>query len=416
MKRQLIILLFFTLQLSAQNKDPNHHFPVEKISVPCTKDFINNYEGKWLIHKNELATNSVKEYSNEALKRLNAMNDLVREIYPQPTGSDAEWQGTFNKTSFADQVKYVMNQNNMLNEEHVKINPVYRYLYRFDLYPWNCKGPDEIMNGYPVKEGFTQLSIDANLATILPGNFLDGNEWTTDGRPIKKKLPVLEKWKGYDMCTSQGGAYVPLVHDRFVLITRPGELPYVPVTRQQFFDRAIRYVTRYWDEAIASTNVFSDKTQVEELKKDNAKAKNIAPELEKDSSDAILAQLAEYYNNSQENKIDLYNRALVFSSPFNRSGVIRNFTAYLSNNNDSQIISSGVDILSSRAKKTVSKRSKTAYLNALKEIESSLGKKINDSATANTNESGVKTVNTSTTLDLQTLKNNLHEKIEAIDK
>ena len=293
MKRQLIILLFFTLQLSAQNKDPNHHFPVEKISVPCTKDFINNYEGKWLIHKNELATNSVKEYSNEALKRLNAMNDLVREIYPQPTGSDAEWQGTFNKTSFADQVKYVMNQNNMLNEEHVKINPVYRYLYRFDLYPWNCKGPDEIMNGYPVKEGFTQLSIDANLATILPGNFLDGNEWTTDGRPIKKKLPVLEKWKGYDMCTSQGGAYVPLVHDRFVLITRPGELPYVPVTRQQFFDRAIRYVTRYWDEAIASTNVFSDKTQVEELKKDNAKAKKDAlqrllDELDKTTKQGLL--------------------------------------------------------------------------------------------------------------------------------
>ena len=86
MKKQIIILLLFSIQASAQNP----HFPKVKISVPCKDEFINNYKGKWLIHESI----SVNDYHDEVMKRLNAINDLVRQIYPEPTGADAGWSAS----------------------------------------------------------------------------------------------------------------------------------------------------------------------------------------------------------------------------------------------------------------------------------------------------------------------------------
>ena len=292
MKKQILILLLLSIHASAQNP----HYPKIQIPVPCSDDFINSYKGKWLRHDPKLSPISVNDYHDEVIKRLYAMTELVRETYPQPMGSDAEWTGTFTKNSFANQVKFVKNETDRVYEEPVKVNSVYRYEYRLDLFPWTCSGKQEIMNAYPIK-GFTDLTIDANYASFAEGNYLDGDEWTIDGLPIKKKLPKLEQWKGYDLCTSQGGAYVPMVTDRSVLITRPGEKPYKPVTRQQFLDRAIRYVTRYYDEAVANTKVFSDKAQVEELKKDMSKQKKDAlqrlqDELERTTKQGLLSSPA----------------------------------------------------------------------------------------------------------------------------
>jgi hypothetical protein len=56
------------------------------------------------------------------------------------------------------------------------------------------------------------------------------------------------KWKGYDLMSDVGGYYANAASWHFVLISRDGALPYIPVTRKQFFDRAVPYVTRYYDE------------------------------------------------------------------------------------------------------------------------------------------------------------------------
>src|SRR4029078_5738704 len=103
MKKQIIILLLFSVQLSAQNP----HFPKVKISVRCSDEFINNYKEKWLINNSKLSRISVNDYHDEVMNRLNAINDLVRQIYPEPTGGDARWSGEFAKTTFAEEVKYV---------------------------------------------------------------------------------------------------------------------------------------------------------------------------------------------------------------------------------------------------------------------------------------------------------------------
>jgi hypothetical protein len=220
------------------------------------------------MHSNELSGISTKEFNAEALKRINQLNDLVYQIYPQPTGADVGWNGSFVKTSFADQVKFEMNQNDMLNEEHVKINAVHRYQYNLILFPWSCCGEKEICNIFPEISGGTGVSISANDLQIAAGNtILNGNEWTIEGRPIKFKMATMGKWKGFELLSSESGANAALSGSRYVLITRPGMSPYIPVTRKQYLDRAIPFVTKTYDQYIANAEKMDDKTTGDEYKK-----------------------------------------------------------------------------------------------------------------------------------------------------
>jgi hypothetical protein len=112
--------------------------------------------------------------------------------------------------------------------------------------------PNEIMNMYP--EGISgSIVIRANDLEILNENYAAGDEWRIDGRPIKRKMFAAGNWKGYEMMTSVGGIYANPASEHYVLISRDGKLPYIPVTRKQFLDRAIQYITRYYEELIQTT-------------------------------------------------------------------------------------------------------------------------------------------------------------------
>jgi len=294
LKKQFIILLLFSIHASAQNV----HFPKVKISAPCTQEFLNNYKGKWLIHE----PISVADYHDEVMRRLNTINDLVRQIYPQPTGGDAGWSAAFAKTSFADEVKFVPVKDRDPEETKTKINPVYRYNYTCGLSPWVCTGnPNEIMNMYPEgSSGF--IDINANDLQILNEIYAAGDEWRIDGRPIKRKLFAAGQWKGYDMMSSVGGYYADPASDHFVLISRDGILPYIPVTRKQFLDRAIQYVARYYDELTKKllqaneglpAQFRSPQKDLDDQKDRNTKAKNEALKklhdaLEKTTKDSLF--------------------------------------------------------------------------------------------------------------------------------
>ena len=295
MKMQILILLLFSIQLSAQNP----HFPKVKITVPCSDEFINNYKGKWLIHE----PISVNDYHDEVMRRLNAIQDLVHQTYPQPMGVDVSWGGSFAKTSFADEVKYVLVRDRDLEETQTRVNPVYRLTYGCSLCPWICTDqPNEMYNGYPEIAG-TGLKIDANWLYILNRNVMGGgDEWRIDGRPIKTKMFTVGTWKGYDVMSIVGGYYADQRSSKYVLISRDGILPYIPVTRKQYLDRAIQYATRFYDDlnkTIQQNNeampaqVRSPQKEIDDQKDRNTKAKNDAlkklhDELEKTTKDGLL--------------------------------------------------------------------------------------------------------------------------------
>src|SRR6202008_4399832 len=131
-----------SLQLSAQNRDQNPHFPKVKISVTCTEDFINSYKGKWLIPN---LNPTVNDFQGEVKKRVNQIQNLVYQIYPQPTGCDAIWSALSVKKSFADQVKYELVESDW-KPHTVKTNPAYSWNYNLALCSWVCHGANEIMN------------------------------------------------------------------------------------------------------------------------------------------------------------------------------------------------------------------------------------------------------------------------------
>jgi hypothetical protein len=296
MKKQLIILLLFSINASAQNP----HFPKVKISVPCTEEFINNYKGKWLIHDPRLSPLTVNDYHAEVIKCLNQIQELVYNIYPQPVGCDAGWTGSFVKTSFADQVKYVLVEQDW-KQQTVKENPVYSWMYSLGLSTWICHGTNEIMNGYP-EIGGASLVINANSLDILPEDYLYGDEWTIDGRPIKKKMPVIGKWKGYDVMATIGGIYADQNSEHLILISRDGMLPYIPITRKQYLERAMQFITKNYDDLNKRTRdnnekipaqLRAPKEEIDNLMTVNTRLKNeglkrLNDELEKTTKDGLL--------------------------------------------------------------------------------------------------------------------------------
>lgn len=237
--------------------------------------------GKWINPPNKLAQEMNKTLAVEVAKRLNAIHKLIMEAYPIPTGADAGWGGIMVNTTFADKVKFEMNQNGMLNEERVKTNPVSELRYNLILYPYRCgRQPNEIENIFPIISGNTGMSINANNLTVLNSEILPWSdmtdEMTIEGRPIKYKMPIMTTWKGYDVLTQEGGSNAALFDTHYMLISRKGMLPYIPVTRKQYLDRAIAYVTKTYDSWIASADKIPDKDQAAESKKVYIKSKEDA--------------------------------------------------------------------------------------------------------------------------------------------
>ncbi|HVT85766.1 MAG TPA: hypothetical protein VHD35_11220 [Chitinophagaceae bacterium] len=300
MKKQFIIFLLFSIHASAQNKDPNPHFPKVKITFPCTQEYINNYKGKWLIPGLDPRSFGVDEYHKEVAMRLNQIQNLVSKTYPQPIGNDAFWSGTLGQSSFADEVEYVLSDNEW-KPKTLKTNPVYSYRYNVSLCSWVCHGTNEIMNGYP-EIGGGGLVIKANDLEILNGNYHEGNEWRIDGRPIKKKMFTIGKWKGYDLMAAAGGISPDDASSHFILICRDGMLPIIPVTRKQYLERAIIYIKRTYDELtqrIIKSNeelpaqFRAPKEDIDRQKDNNERLKNdalkkLSVELDKTTKNGLL--------------------------------------------------------------------------------------------------------------------------------
>jgi hypothetical protein len=302
MKKQIIIILLFSIRASAQYKDANPHFPKVKITFPCTEEYINNYKGKWLIPGIDPKTFGVDEYHKQVLTRLNRIQALVSETYPQPMGSDAFWNGGVRKLTFGDEVEYALSSDNEWEPKTLKTNPVDGFVYSLNLFEWFCNGTNEIKNGFP-EAGGGDLLIRSNNLEILNGNYLDGNEWRIDGRPIKKKLYTIGKWKGYDLMASAGNMSPDDdATSHYILICRDGMLPIIPVTRKQYLERSMIYIKRFYDEMInrivksnegIPAQLRAPKEDIDRLIDYNEKTKSNAlikyqAELEKTTRDGLL--------------------------------------------------------------------------------------------------------------------------------
>ena len=303
MKKQIIFILIFSIQASAQNAK----FPKQKISAPCKQEFLDNYMGNWLIPVVDFSNSHDKIFSQEAKKRVQEIHKLFLEIYPQPMGSDAVWNAGYSKNYFADKVKYVT-EDNTVRKDYIMMNFVSGWVYGVVLCQWLCdKIPNQIWNGYP-EIGAGGLTIKANdISEYAAMPVADDNIMTIDGLQIKYKSYVSGTWKGYDVFTSAGGIYAEASSDRTVMITRRGMSPWIPVTRKQYLEKAAAYVAKFYDEM----NVYAD----------NEPDKQEA-ELHKKKNNDLKAEALRKYKEAQDQTINkglLDAPAIVLNGPFNES-------------------------------------------------------------------------------------------------
>ena len=261
--KQIFVILPVLFSLSASSQNP--HFPKLKIDVPCTQEFLDSYKGKWL-KPDAISNGQSKDFMQGGMNRIQEVQQLFVQIYPQPLGADVNWSGGYAKSYFAEKVKYIP-QDGINRPETISQNIVNGWNFHLGISPWYCDhaAKNTIMNGYPDIGDATGIVLNVNnIEAIVNGAVAEDDMMTINQQPIKYKMPVIGKWKGYDVMNVVAAG---LSNERFILITRNGMLPYIPVTRKQYLDRAIAFLTKTYDEWITLADNDPDKAQAAANKK-----------------------------------------------------------------------------------------------------------------------------------------------------
>ena len=211
--------------------------------TPCTEEMAFNEKGRWIKRADNLFTTTSQA---EVFKRLDAMHQMVLEVYPAPLGVDATWHRTNQNHFFASQEKIDSTRDGVKRRNEVNGTPIATYYYVAGFFSYFCDdSKTNIMRrGWP-GEASSQVYVFVNsLNYYAAGSAEDG--MTIDGRPVKMRATVRKKWKGYEMAYGDENS----IREGTVLIHREGILPYKPVTRKQYLDHSLEHLEKILDEMI----------------------------------------------------------------------------------------------------------------------------------------------------------------------
>ena len=254
MKKYFIIIILIGFQFSSGSQGK-----IIKTTTPCNDEVLFKTPGKWFIDYGGMVDNGSehipfnKMQVNETVKRMNAVRDMLTKIIQEPMGVDPAWHHSIGRGSFGEQVKYAKNSQGILNQEAIVEKPVasYGFICGFFRLACNPNNLHEIWRGYP-GETNTWFVVGANgignVAIEINGNT---KEMLIDGYPVHLREPLKEKFEGYEIFNCKPNVFPGIRNDAWrILIHRKGELPYIPVTRKQYIDQAIIYLTQFYDNAI----------------------------------------------------------------------------------------------------------------------------------------------------------------------
>jgi hypothetical protein len=181
--------------------------------------------------------------------RMEEMYKMMLKVIPVPMGLNGEWRCRNYDGEFASKVKYITTRDGSVQMDYVKQNHLSGYESIWSFWDFNCY-TGKLARPYSGDENAIIFVAVNNFGALLSGGFAD-NDILIDGQIIKSKETVQGSWKGYDLMW-EGGPGRELHGYRSVLIQRKGELPYTPVTRKQYLDRALIYVNKFYDKMIKS--------------------------------------------------------------------------------------------------------------------------------------------------------------------
>lgn len=179
---------------------------------PCNDDLVMNTNGAW--KKLSDATMKSGPDRAQAIARIDRFGQLLRAAYPEPRGTEAGWY------------------RSMINNPLVKDGPVpYQLTGMFLQYFCNTNvTPTRLERG---GETGTWFYVYANHFNW----FADYNMFfTVSGNPVFLLTRKVGAFKGYPLYEGihNQNSNTGINYSRAIIMTRPGQSPYVPVTRRQF--------------------------------------------------------------------------------------------------------------------------------------------------------------------------------------
>src|SRR6266498_4537844 len=283
MKKQLtlLILLFFNCMFAWSQK-------TIKTETPCTDEVLFKTPGRWLTAYGGLLDNGSayaglnKSQVKEGTNRMDAVHQTLLKLYPEPMAIDAEWHHTVGKSSFGEQVKWVKNSQGVLNMETIKEKPVAVFSYNCAFFRYYCNpnNAHEIWPGSP-GETPTSLHVYANYFNMAAGIPRTGDPdysgdlaavLTIGGYPMRLRHSLNKNLGEFEMLS------IGDHKSRYLIVHRKGMLPYIPVTRKQYLDRCIPYITNWWNNSIKSI----EQMPVRTLQEQEAEKKQTLAKMEKD--------------------------------------------------------------------------------------------------------------------------------------
>lgn len=222
-----VIALVLTLGVAGQQAQPRKKAFTG--ARPCDNSVIMGIEGAYDkdLDFGYSGTMSVLPAAQrtEALRRLDAVHQLLVEAYPRPLGQEADWRRGLTQFEFAPGVTTV----------------ALTYESKFNYYVCMRAGTGDV--GY-FGDNNTFFIVRLNDWSLLQSD-MARDTLRIGGRPVIRLNPVIGSWKGYDL-----HAYHESHNRRSVVITRKGESPYTPVTREQYLVYQLTWLPAFFDEAL----------------------------------------------------------------------------------------------------------------------------------------------------------------------
>jgi hypothetical protein len=251
---KLLVIIFSLLILQ---------FPVPaqntvKTSTSCNDDILFQTPGRWMkTDLNDLSDGLNQAQKKEITDRIDVIHQMMFSMYTEPKGIDAVWHPSIGNWTFAEQVRYERNNQQILVWTAVIEKPVtdFDYTCGFFRYFCNPNNSNEIYRGYPGETGTWLYVYANNLQQVAPLFFRSGDTpdtMTINGYPVHLRQPLIKKFGdlellGFDYETANVSTEGIV---RTVIIHRNGILPYIPVTRKQYLDRCIPYIKKFYDNGI----------------------------------------------------------------------------------------------------------------------------------------------------------------------
>ena len=242
----LLSSLFFPFSIWGQGR-------TIKTSIPCDDEVLMKTPGKWFKNTDVWQTGHIRFNSSqqqEVANRVDKIHAMMLNTYPDPTGVDVAWKRTLGYGTFADQVSYIRIDPFTMDRRAVVEKPVASFGYVAGFFRHFCAtdNVNEIWSGYPGETG-TWFNISANSFNGFAEEYFGNQDTLTiGGYPVYLRPPLKQSFDGYQLFYSKGVVDNPhATPERYVLVHRKGEFPYIPVTRKQYLEKCLVHLEKSQD-------------------------------------------------------------------------------------------------------------------------------------------------------------------------